>query len=446
MSIEVISFGCRLNSYEGEVIKKHAASACLENTIILNSCSVTSEAERQLRQTIRKIRKQNPDAKIVITGCAAQINPEKYATMPEVDAVIGNLEKVELSAYQQIAARSNMHANVDNTSLSIDDEVQDPKFTDTIGLNPHIMDKPKARLQAYKNESVIVSDIQEAKELAQHLISGFENRARAFMQVQNGCNHRCTFCIIPYGRGNSRSIPVGEITKQAMILVDNGYKEIVITGVDITDYGLDLPGKPRLGQMLKRLLQIVPQIERIRLSSLDVAEIDEDLLDLIAYEPRLMPHLHLSLQSGDNMILKRMKRRHSAEQVVEFCKKIEKLRPNIALGADVIVGFPTETDEMYENTKNLVQDLGICHLHVFPYSERDGTPAARMPQVARDIRKKRAKDLREVGTMVLKKRHQNMIGKTVTVLLEDGGGAWKNRRLLRRSSIESADGDREYNP
>ncbi len=409
MTVEVVNFGCRLNSYEGEVIKKQALTAGLKNTIILNSCSVTSEAERQLGQTIRKVRKQNPNAKIIVTGCAAQINPTKYANMKEVDSVIGNLEKVEIDSYKQIADQNSSQSifskkNIDQNNIKQHDQ-NDLVATDSL-INT--------------STSVIVSDILEAKELAQHLISGFENRSRAFIQVQNGCNHRCTFCIIPYGRGNSRSIPIGEIVKQAKILVENGYKELVITGVDITDYGLDLPGQPRLGQMLKRLIKIVPQIDRIRLSSLDVAEIDKDLLDLIEHEHRVMPHLHLSLQSGDNMILKRMKRRHSSKQVKDFCESIYKIRSTVAFGADVIVGFPTETDEMYKNTKKLIDDLEICHLHIFPYSERDGTPAARMPQVDHRIRKERAKDLKEVGLHILQKRHKKMINKKFNILVEDG--------------------------
>lgn len=376
MTLKVVTFGCRLNAYESELIKKSASEAGLNNSIIFNSCAVTSEAERQLKQAIRKARRENPDAQIIITGCAAQINPKKYAEMPEVNGVIGNEEKTCSTSYLKVAS-----------------------------------------------EPVLVNDIMSIKETALQLIDGFDDRARAFLQVQNGCNHRCTFCTIPFGRGNSRSVAIGEIVKQSQMLVSKGYKEIVLTGVDITDYGLDLPGTPKLGEMIKRLLTLVPDLPRLRLSSIDVAEIDSALLDLIAHEPRLMPHLHLSLQAGDNLILKRMKRRHSREQVIEFCHKVRKLRSDVVFGADIIAGFPTESDEMFTNTKNIIAEAGLTYLHVFPYSERQDTPAARMPQVEKKIRKERAKILRDYGAQMVAQHYQKQVGKTLEVIVENNNFA-----------------------
>ena len=372
MSVEILTFGCRLNSYESELIKKSALEAKVENTIIFNSCSVTSEAERQLQQAIRKAKRQNPDKKIIVTGCAVQVNADKYLAMPEVDSVLGNEEKTKTTSYLQLAT-----------------------------------------------QNAIVNDIMSVKETALQLIDGFEHKARAFLQVQNGCNHRCTFCMIPYGRGNSRSVPIGEIVAQSKHLVANGYKEIVLTGVDITDYGLDLPGAPSLGQMVRRLLNLVPELPRLRLSSIDVAEIDDELFSLIVGEPRFMPHLHLSLQSGDDMILKRMKRRHTRNQILEFCKKVRVSRPDVAFGADIIAGFPTETDEMFTNTLNIVNEANLVYLHVFPYSERDGTPAARMPQVNKPIRKERAKMLRKAGEINLAKHLQTLVGSHQEVIVEN---------------------------
>ncbi len=345
---KLVTFGCRLNSYESEVMRSHAKEAGLDDAIIFNTCAVTKEAERQARQAIRKARRENPDAKIIITGCAAQIDPDGYAAMPEVDQIIGNDLKLEAETWG-----------------------------------------------AANEEKIRVNDIMSVKETASHLIEGFEGRARAFVQVQNGCDHRCTFCIIPYGRGNSRSVPMGEITQQVRRLVEAGYNEIVFTGVDVTSYGPDLPGAPTLGQMIRRVLAQVPELPRLRLSSLDPVEIDDDLWKLIADEPRLMPHLHLSLQAGDNMILKRMKRRHLREDVIDVCKKARAYRPDMVFGADIIAGFPTETEEMFSNTLNIIEECDLTFLHVFPYSERSGTPAARMPQVAGNIRKERAARLRD---------------------------------------------------
>lgn len=371
---QVITFGCRLNSFESQVIKENLKKSKLDNVIVFNTCAVTKEAERQAIQKIRNIRKKYPDKKILVTGCAAQINPDKYAAMKEIDKVLGNEDKF-------------------------------------ISNNYLISNK--------ESSSVVVSDIMSVKETAAHLVQGFENKTRAFIQIQNGCNHRCTFCSIPYGRGNSRSVPIGVIVKQLEVLAAQDYKEVVFTGVDISDYGLDLPGKPTLGQMLKRILKLVPKISRIRLSSIDVAEIDNDLFDLIKYEQRFMPHLHISLQAGDNMILKRMKRRHTREQVIEFCHKVRQYRANAAFGADIIAGFPTETDEMFKNTLNLVHEAKIQYLHVFPYSERENTPAARMPQVDKKLRKERARILREAGDRELYDFSIDNLNRNVTALVEN---------------------------
>lgn len=369
----VVTFGCRLNIYESEVMKEHAAKAGLNDAIIVNTCAVTSEAERQARQAIRRARRENPDAKIIVTGCGAQVNPKSYADMPEVNQVIGNDLKLKAETWAQPAT-----------------------------------------------ERVIVNDIMSVKETARHMISGFESHARAFVQVQNGCDHRCTFCIIPFGRGNSRSVPMGEIVEQVKKLVAGGYHEVVLTGVDITSYGPDLPGAPRLGQMIRRLLALVPELPRLRLSSLDPVEIDDDLWQVIADEPRFMPHLHISMQAGDDMVLKRMKRRHLRHHLMEICDKARSLRPDIVFGADIIAGFPTETDEMFDNTLKAVTECDLTFLHVFPYSPRPGTPAARMPQVPGDIRKARAKLLRELGAKQVDKHLATLIGKTLPVLAEKG--------------------------
>lgn len=368
---EVITFGCRLNTYESEVMRSHASAAGLNNAVIINTCAVTNEAERQARQAIRKARREHPDAKIIVTGCAAQTNPDQFQKMTEVDQILGNLEKLEASSF---------------------------------GLD--------------ETERVQVNDIMSATETASHLLEGFEGRARAFLQIQNGCNHRCTFCIIPYGRGNSRSVPLGAIVEQAKSLVENGYQEFVLTGVDITAYGEDLPGTPTLGQMCRRLLAAVPDIKRLRLSSLDPVEIDDDMWRLIEHEKRLMPHLHISLQAGDDMVLKRMKRRHLRRDVYDFVEKARKLRPDVVFGADIIAGFPTETDEMAENSRLLLEECDITYAHVFPYSERPGTPAAKMPQVPGNLRKARAAVLRSVGERNLTRHLSSLVGRRLSVLAE----------------------------
>lgn len=368
---EIVTFGCRLNTYESEVMRTHAKNAGIEDAIIFNTCAVTKEAERQARQAIRRARRDNPNARIIVTGCAAQIDPTSFGGMPEVDQVIGNDLKLK---------------------------------AETWGAPPA--------------EKVVVNDIMAVRETASHLVDGFEGQTRAFLQVQNGCDHRCTFCIIPYGRGNSRSVPIGEIVEQTRHLVKAGFREIVLTGVDVTSYGPDLPGSPTLGQMIRRVLALVPDLPRLRLSSLDPVEIDDDLWRLIAEEPRLMPHLHVSLQAGDDMVLKRMKRRHLRQDAIDMCKRARDLLPDMVFGADIIAGFPTETDEMFANTLRIVDECDLTFLHVFPYSERPGTPAARMPQVEKQVRKDRAAQLREAGERQMQKFLQHQVGMVRTVLME----------------------------
>ncbi|MCE7998989.1 MAG: tRNA (N(6)-L-threonylcarbamoyladenosine(37)-C(2))-methylthiotransferase MtaB [Rhodobiaceae bacterium] len=375
-NVDIVTFGCRLNSYESEVMKTHAAKAGLDNAIIFNTCAVTNEAVRQARQAIRKARRDNDTARIIVTGCAAQIDPAQFGEMEEVDLVIGNEEKTDASAFARLA------------------------------------------IEGIGSERIRVNDIMSVKETAGHLVEGFEGRARAFVQVQNGCDHRCTFCIIPYGRGNSRSVPAGEVVTQVRALVENGYSEVVITGVDITSYGSDLPGHPSLGNLCARILKLVPDLKRLRLSSIDSIEADPELMRLIADEERLMPHLHLSLQAGDNMVLKRMKRRHSREDAIAFCLEAKRLRPEIVFGADIIAGFPTETGEMFENSLRLVEDCDLTWLHVFPYSARPGTPAARMPQVDGKLIKDRAKQLRDAGAARTTAFLNSRIAQTENVLME----------------------------
>ncbi|GAB4232369.1 MAG: tRNA (N(6)-L-threonylcarbamoyladenosine(37)-C(2))-methylthiotransferase MtaB [Kiloniellaceae bacterium] len=370
-SPRILTFGCRLNAYESEVMRGHAEAAGLSDAIIVNTCAVTGEAERQARQAIRKARRENPDARIIVTGCAAQIDPEGFAGMAEVDRVLGNEEKLRAESFLE-------------------------------------EDAPR----------VAVNDIMAVTETAPQLIDGFAERTRAFVQVQQGCDHRCTFCIIPYGRGNSRSVPLGEVVRQVRNLVAQGTAEVVLTGVDVTSYGGDLPGAPALGQMVRRLLAQVTELKRLRLSSLDAIELDPDLRRLIAEEPRLMPHLHLSLQAGDDMILKRMKRRHSRSEAVALCAELRELRPDIVFGADLIAGFPTETDAMFENSLKLVEDCGLTYLHVFPYSARKGTPAARMPQLPMAVRKERAARLRAAGEAALNRFLDSQIGRTASILIE----------------------------
>ena len=375
--VEIVTFGCRLNAYESEVIRARAAEAGLSDAVIVNTCAVTGEAVRQSRQAIRKIRRENPSARIIVTGCAAQTEPETYAAMPEVNRVLGNGEKLEAASYT-----GDFLAGA-------------------------------AR--------VIVNDIMAVKETAAQFVDNFADRSRAVLQVQNGCDHRCTFCIIPYGRGNSRSVGMGSVVEEARRLVAAGFNEIVLSGVDLTAYGADLPGKPGLGSLVARILKHVPELKRLRLSSIDSIEVDEVLLRLIAEEERLMPHFHLSVQSGDNLILKRMKRRHSREDTVRFCDTVRRLRPDAAFGADLIAGFPTETEAMFDNTLALVDDAGLSYLHVFPFSARKGTPAARMPQVPGALVKSRARRLRAKGKAALATRLASFVGTEQELLVERAG-------------------------
>ncbi len=385
MSVEIVTFGCRLNAFESEVVRVEAARAGLTETVIINSCAVTSEAVAQARQSIRRLKRERPELRIVVTGCAAQTQAEMFADMVEVDRVVGNDDKMRGESWRKTRAAFDASA----------------KF----GIPA--------------SEKIAVADIMAVSEMAPHLLEGFQKGLpRVFVQVQNGCDHRCTFCIIPYGRGNSRSVPMGAVVAQVRALVERGHAEIVLTGVDLTSYGADLPGTPKLGQLTRQILRHVPELRRLRISSVDSIEVDRDLLDVIADDERLMPHLHLSLQSGDDLILKRMKRRHSRKNAIDFCAQVRRLRPDIALGADIIAGFPTETEEMFARSQDLVGECGLTFLHVFPYSPRPGTPAARMPQVSgREIRD-RAGRLRAAGEAALRRRLQSEIGATRQVLIE----------------------------
>jgi threonylcarbamoyladenosine tRNA methylthiotransferase MtaB len=378
MSVEVVTFGCRLNAAESEVIRRNAEQAGLSDTVVINTCAVTAEAVRQARQAVRALRRERPAANIVVTGCAAQTEPQTFAAMPEVDRVLGNGEKLTPSAW------ADMHAARMKTNA------------------------PKA----------VVGDIMAIKQSAAHLIDTFSARTRAFVQVQNGCDHRCTFCIIPFGRGNSRSVPMDAVVEDVRRLVAHGYLEVVLTGVDITSYGTDLSGAPALGALVKRILKDEPELKRLRLSSIDSVEADRELLDAFAGYERLMPHLHLSLQSGDDLILKRMKRRHLRGDAIAFCDEVRRLRPDTVFGADLIAGFPTETEAAFTRSLDLIDECGLAHLHVFPFSPRPGTPAARMPQVARDVVKERARQLRERGALALARHLDAEIGATRCVLTE----------------------------
>ncbi len=383
--VEVITFGCRLNAFESEVIAGEAERAGLADVVVINSCAVTNEAVAQARQAIRRTKRARPAARIVVTGCAAQTQAEMFADMTEVDRVIGNDDKMRGEAWRLARAAFDVA----------------PSF----GIE--------------QSAKIAVADIMSVREMAPHLLDGFKaGLPRVFVQVQNGCDHRCTFCIIPYGRGNSRSVPMGAVVEQVRALVERGHAEIVLTGVDLTSYGADLPGAPKLGLLIRQILRHVPELNRLRISSIDQVEVDRDLLEVIAEDERLMPHLHLSLQSGDDLILKRMKRRHSRVEAVEFCKQVRRLRPDIALGADIIAGFPTETEAMFERSRDLVEECGLTFLHVFPYSPRPGTPAARMPQVPGDVIKARAKRLREAGEAALARRLASELGRSRQVLIE----------------------------
>jgi threonylcarbamoyladenosine tRNA methylthiotransferase MtaB len=372
MSVDVITFGCRLNIHESEVIRRQAAAAGLADTTIVNTCAVTAEAVRKARQTIRRLRRDDPATRIVVTGCAAQTEPDAFAAMPEVDRVVGNEEKLKPETWA-------------------------------------------------RTEKVAVGDIMAAQTAALHQVDGIEGHTRAFVQVQNGCDHRCTFCIIPYGRGNSRSVPMRDVIDQVRRLIERGYREVVLTGVDITSYRDGLADAPKLGALVKEVLRAVPELERLRLSSIDSVEADRDLLDAIANETRLMPHLHLSLQAGDDLVLKRMKRRHSRGDAIAFCDQVQRLRPDMVFGGDIIAGFPTETEAMFRRSLDLVDECGLTHLHVFPFSARPGTPAARMPQVPGNVVKERAQRLREKGEAALRRHLDSEVGMRRRVLTEAGG-------------------------
>ena len=373
--VRVVTFGCRLNAYESEVIRARAAEDGVTGAVVFNTCAVTGEAVRQARQAIRKARRENPDARLIVTGCAAQIEPGTFAAMPEVDLVLGNADKA----------------------------------------------RPGALLPEAGGPRVRVNDIMSVRETAGHLIAGVRDRARAYVEVQNGCDHRCTFCVIPFGRGDSRSVPAGEVVEQVRRLAAEGCREVVLTGVDVTSWGADLPGAPALGQLAGRILRLVPDLPRLRLSSIDAAEIDPDLMSLLAEEPRLMPHLHLSLQAGDDMILKRMKRRHSRADALKLVADVRAVRPDVAFGADLIAGFPTETEAMFRNTLDLVEEAGLAFLHVFPYSPRPGTPAARMPPVPKAEVRERAARLRAAGEAALARHLAAQVGRRVSGLVERPG-------------------------
>ncbi|MEM9974200.1 MAG: tRNA (N(6)-L-threonylcarbamoyladenosine(37)-C(2))-methylthiotransferase MtaB [Pseudomonadota bacterium] len=369
--------GCRLNAYETEAMKDLAARAGISDAVIVNTCAVTAEAVRKARQDIRRLRRENPNARLIVTGCAAQTEPERFASMDEVDHVIGNTEKMQASTWARFAP-------------------------DLIG----------------QTEPVMVDDIMSVTETAGHLIDGFGTRARAYVQVQNGCDHRCTFCIIPYGRGNSRSVPAGVVVEQIRRLVARGYNEVVLTGVDLTSWGADLPAAPRLGDLVRRILTLVPELPRLRISSIDSIEVDDALMQAISEEPRLMPHLHLSLQAGDDMVLKRMKRRHLSGDAIAFCQEVRRLRPEMTFGADIIAGFPTETEAMFENSLLLIEACDLTWLHVFPYSPRPGTPAARMPQVAGPAIRERAARLRAAGVAAVARHLAQQVGTQQPILME----------------------------
>ena len=398
MSVDIITFGCRLNSYESEVMKNHALAAGLHDTIVFNTWSVTAQAEKQARQAIRKARRENPNARIVVTGCAAQINPKQFSEMNEVDAVLGNQEKMEGKEWQLLTSPIG-RGRRDNV------EPGEGLTTSPFALTRNSLREFRPLPMGEVSEKTRVNDIMSVKETASHLVASFDGKARAFIQVQNGCNHRCTFCIIPFGRGNSRSVPMGEIVAQVRALVEAGYNEIVFTGVDVSDYGQDLPGAPTLGQMMRRVLTLVPELPRLRLSSIDAVEVADALCPLIAADRSLMRHLHVSL-------------RHD---IIAFCDKVRALRPDIVFGADIIAGFPTETDAMFENTLRLVDEVELTYLHVFPYSARPGTPAAKMPQVKAEIRKARAAQLRDAGKRQLQHYLAAQLGKEVTLVVEQDG-------------------------
>ena len=403
---EVITFGCRLNIVESEAIARAASGAGAENLVIINTCAVTTEAVRQARQAIRRTAREQPQARIVVTGCAAQVEPQTFAAMPEVAMVIGNADKTKPETWAET------WATLPDLSL--------PDF----GLA--------------RSERIRVNDIMAVRDTASHFLAGVEGHTRAFVQVQNGCDHRCTFCIIPFARGNARSVPMGRAVDEIAELVARGHSEVVLTGVDITSYGGDLPGQPKLGTLLRQVLKHVPDLRRLRLSSVDCIEADDTLIDVLANEPRCMPHLHLSLQAGDDMILKRMKRRHTRAQAGAFCSQLRKARPDMVFGADIIAGFPTETDEQFQRSLDLVEDCGLTHLHVFPFSPRPGTPASRMPAVPGPVIKHRAAQLRARGAAALAAHLAGWVGRSGMALMERGGiGRFEDFTPVRLAGVEA---------
>jgi threonylcarbamoyladenosine tRNA methylthiotransferase MtaB len=419
VAVDVVTFGCRLNAFESELVARQAEAAGLADAIVINSCAVTNEAVAQARQSIRKLKRERPQARIIVTGCAAQTQSDMFAAMPEVDRVLGNDDKLQAAAWRATGAA-----------------LAAPRFgIDTL-------------------EKIAVSDIMAVREMAPHLVDGFQaGLPRVFVQVQNGCDHRCTFCIIPFGRGNARSVPMGAVVDQVRALAERGHAEIVLTGVDLTSYGADLPATPKLGRLVQQILRHVPELRRLRISSIDSIEADRDLLDALADDARLMPHLHLSLQSGDDLVLKRMKRRHSRRDAIDFCMQVRRLRPDIALGADLIAGFPTETEAMFARSLDLVAECGLTFLHVFPYSPRPGTPAARMPQVDGAVIRERARRLREAGEAALRQRLHAEVGAVREVLIESDTQGRTEHYLpvvvsgetvgaVRRMSIAAHDGAR----
>jgi threonylcarbamoyladenosine tRNA methylthiotransferase MtaB len=393
VSTELVTFGCRLNISESETIRRHAEAAGLDNTIIVNSCAVTGEAVRQARQTIRRLKRERPDSRIVVTGCAAQTEPDTFAAMKEVDRVIGNQSKLAADAWISL--------------------------------------KPSLDFGLGAEEKVSIDDLGAMRETALHMVDGFDGHVRAFVQVQNGCDHRCTFCIIPYGRGPSRSVPMGEVVAQVRRLAERGYREAVLTGVDLTAWGADLPGRPRLGTLVNSILHHVPELARLRVSSVDPIEVDPELRRALAEQERLMPHLHLSLQAGDDLVLKRMKRRHLRADAVRFCDEARRIRPDVVFGADLIAGFPTESEAQFRNTLSLADDCGLSFLHVFPFSPRKGTPAARMPQLPRSVVKDRARRLRECRDLALRRHFAAEIGGRRRILVEGAGDEGHSEHFSR---------------
>ena len=419
---ETISLGCRLNIAESDAIA--SALGARDDLIVVNSCAVTNEAVRRTRQAIRKAHKRRPDARIIVTGCAAQVEPETFAAMPEVSRVIGNADKSDASLYPApITAPNAVSPELVEGCLSDENGAPDENHTSTSSAFTGLGKGLGTNFGTGFEAKIRVSDIMAVRETAPHLAASFSDRARAFLEVQNGCDHRCTFCIIPFGRGNSRSVPAGAVVERTRALVEQGFQEIVLTGVDVTSYGADLPGTPRLGSLVERILSAIPALPRLRLSSLDGIEVDDRLFDLITQNPRVMPHIHLSLQAGDDMILKRMKRRHTRTQAIDLVQRLKAARPDIAIGADIIAGFPTESDAMFANSLKIVDECDIVHGHIFPYSARTGTPAARMPQVDDRTIKTRAKALRAAVTA----RHDawalSLVGSVQQVLIEKDGAS-----------------------